>query len=342
MDWTTPKRKDRFIYELVDPIDINITRGYLEGVTSAKLTFGYYTDTRISGSMVAHDIGGQWKDNSLIRIHHYVEDSDYHNELCTCFVSDIKDGWEHNENSFDISLKSMLWRLEDDLLLYNLTLDQGSYAKQAIIDICAQAGASLIIEYNVGNYQYSNPVVYEAGKSRLSTLFDICDTMGARLEVDGHGNIVVRAYAPHSQKPSLGTITDEMIYGKIEQSNNFATIPNTVLVTHKKDDKTIVGRADVDGASDMAYAKRGRRVVELHEESDMSPETEARANELAAKYLQNNGSIITYSMGQLYQPINTGDVYNLRFGNADHRCMLQTRDLELAAGMKCSDTWRVV
>lgn len=342
VDWTNTKRKDRFTYELVDPNNLEATRGYIDGVTSCKITFGYYTDTRISGSLTAYGIRDQWRENSLIRVHHFVDGSDFHEEICTCFVSELGDGWEHNTDSFDMQLKSMLWRLEDDLLTSNLTLAKGSYAKKALQDIFNSCGAAYSIDSDVGNHQYGKATVYEAGKSRLSTAFDLCDTLGARLEVDGHGTIRVRKYVAPSQKPSRGIIDGEMIYGSIDRTDNFATVPNVILVTHKKGDKTIVGRAEVSGASNMAYAKRGRRVVELHEESDMKPETAKRANELAKKYLDNNGSIVTYSMNQLYQPIDTGDVYMLRFSDADHRCMLQTRDLDIGTGMLCNDVWRVV
>lgn len=342
MDWIDTRRKDRFAYELVDPNDLEATRGYLDGVTSANLTFGYYTDTRVSGSLKAYNIGSQWKENSLIRIHHYVDNSDYHRELATCFVSELGDGWQHNTNNYDMQLKSMLWRLEDDLLLSNLTLAKNSYAKKALQDIFNGCGASFVIASNVSNYQYSKAVVYEAGKSKLSTVFDICDTMGARLEVNGHGTILVTKYTAPAQKGSQGVITDDMIVGNIKRTDNFATVPNTVLVTHTKDNKTIVGRADVSGSSNMAYAKRGRRVVELHEESDMSPATVQKATELAKKYLSNNSNIITYSMNMLYSPIDAGDVYDVNFSEINHRLMLQSRDLKIETGMMCSDTWRVV
>ena len=45
MDWLDKTRIDTFSYELVDPFNINSSRGYFEGVISdsPSLTFGYYT-----------------------------------------------------------------------------------------------------------------------------------------------------------------------------------------------------------------------------------------------------------------------------------------------------------
>lgn len=342
MDWTNTKRRDRFVYEMVDPNNLEASRGYLEGVVDATITHGYYTDTRTSGSMNAYAVKDQWVENSLIRIHHFVDEENYHNELCTCFVSEIEEGWSNSTDDFDITLKSMLWKLEDDALTSNLTLPKGSYSKAALQKVFGMCGASYTIAPDTVNHQYTAPVVYEAGTSLLSVCYQICDSMSARMDVNGHGTITINRYIAPSSRTEQGIINEDMIYGRITKMSNFYSMPNRALVVYTNGDKVITGYADLSSTNPMSFGRRGRRVVEVHQESDLNPANSSKASSKAREYLDNNSSITTYEMNTLYIPVSAGDVYNIRFDETDHKCMLQTRDLKIAQTITCSDTWRAV
>lgn len=342
MDWTSTMRIDRFAYEMVDPNDLDGSRGWLTGVTKASLTFGYYTDTRVSGSLTAYDIEDAWIENSLIRIYHYVDDDEYVNELATMFVEDISRVFEHGVYRYDFTLKSMLWRLEDDVLTYNLTLAKNSYSQDALKKLFAECGATYSISDACSNYKYTNAVVYEVGTTILSNTFDVCDQMNARIDVDGHGTLTVKPYTAPSKLSAVDDVDDTMIVGAVTKTDGFYSVANRTLVIYSDGSNTITGYADMDSTNEMAYGRRGKRVVDVYNLSDMTPANSSQATTLAKSYLANNKSTTTYSMQMLYYPLNTGELLNIRFDDDDHKLMLQTRDLTVGTGMMCKDVWRAV
>lgn len=342
MDWTSTNRIDRFTFELVDPNDLSGCRGWLTGVTKASLTFGYYTDTRVSGTLTAYDIDDEWIENSLIRIHHFVDSENYENELATCFVEDISRVYEHGVYRYDFTLRSTLWRLEDDILTSNLTLAKNSYSKDALKKIFNKCGATYSIASSCANYKYKKAVVYEAGSTLLSDAFGVCDQMNSRLDVNGHGTLTVKPYTAPSKLSAIDDIDDSMIVGSITKTDGFYSVANRALVIYSNGSKTITGYADMASTNQMAYGRRGKRVVDVYNLSDMSPANSTQATKLAKSYLANNVSTTTYSMQTLYYPLNTGEVLNIRFDDTDHKLMLQTRDLTVGTGMACKDVWRAV
>lgn len=342
MDWTSTDRKDAFLYELIDPFNLGQVRGSLTGVVDGEITYGYYTDTRTSATIKIPQANTGWIENSLVRISHVVSKENYMNRLGTFFVSDITRSYEHGIWVYEFNLASTLSRLEDDVLVNNKTCGKGSFSRDALKDIFRSCGATYTMNDGLFTHKFGSAVVYEAGQNLLTTAYDIADRMGARLEVNGDGTISVEKYVSPSNKTSTMLISGNMIVGEVTKTDKFYSVPNRSIVIFKDNDKQISGYADLGSSSVMSYGRRGKRVVEVQNISEMKPKTQARANELAKANLNKSPNVTTYDMKTLYIPIRTGTVCTLEFGSNRPKCMLQSRNIALRPGMLCSDVWREV
>lgn len=342
MDWTDKTRRDRFIFEMVDPFDLDSSRGYLKNVIegSGRITQGYYTDTRVSATIEVAD--HNYVDYSLIRIHHYVDSmsENYHNELGTFFVSSRTEV-DNQTNKETFNLTSMLDRISEDALPYNYVISKGKTAHEVLKDLFGKFNVAYSIASDASNKTYTSTVVYEVGSSVLSTILEIADEAKLRVDVNGHGVVTVSNYVTPSSKTPIFEFnkSNGTIVGPVTKTNNAFDAVNRVIVTSSKDDKTVVGYADVEDSSKIAYSKLGRRNASVEQISDLSPFTDQQAKNEAQKSIKDfDQDPSEYTFQGLYFPSNTGEAILIN----DVKTMLQTRDINLSAGMVCDYTLKEV
>lgn len=345
MDWYDKTRQDRFIFEMVDPFDLDKSRGYLDNVIvdSCQITQGYYTDTRISAKLEVAD--HNYIDYSLIRIHHYVDNESFHEELGTFFVaSRTRDENQTNKESF--TLTSMLDRISDDVLTYNYVVAQNKTAHEVLKDLFEKFSVPYSLEPGINNKTYTSSTVYEVGSSVLSTIFDIASDAKLRIDVNGHGVAIVTNYVEPKSKTSVFDFNFQngTINGEVSKSNNPFDAVNRVLVVSSQSDQSAIGYSDVDEASKIAYGKLGRRNVSVEQISDLSPFSNAGATEkaktLMGDYEQDPAE---YTFSGLYFPSNVGEVVTIALRNGEPvKAMVKNRDINLSAGMICDYTLKEV
>lgn len=344
MDWTDKTREDSFIFEMLDPFDIESSRGYLEGVVSGSpsLTFGYYTDTRISGSL--ESINSNYIDYSLIRIYHIVRNWGYKNELGTFFVSN-KDG-AHNQaykRSFD--LVSMLCRVSDDALPYNFVIQQGATAKETLLRLFSDYGMSCTINAT-NDKQYSSSVVYEVGENVLSVMMDIANDANLRLELNGHGTVLVTNYqSPSKSQGSVFDFADDngTISGDITETNDWFGTVNRVIVSSDQDEQTVSGFADRDSSSKVSYNNLGRRNAAVESVTDLTPFTNDGASSKASSLLGTYEEDPTeWTFEGIYIPYEIGSIVTLTLKGVTRYAMIKNKTVKLQPGMLTGYTLKEV
>lgn len=337
MDWHNQERKDRLVFEMIDP-DLVTSRGELEGVirNGSSLTKAYYTDTRVSGSLKLID--SNYIENSLIRIHHYVDSENYHDVLGTFFTDMGELDYEHGVWGGTIPLKSTLFGLQEDSFKQNYVIPAGAYTKDRLADIFRLTNRPYEILSTVSNTKYASSVCYLAGENILSKLFEICDKSNATLDVDGNGNVIVKPYInPSSLTPIFDydfDASDSMIVGSVSFSDGRAAMPGSVVVTYKSGDTEISAYATAPASAYSAPARRGYTKTDVHSLSDMSPQTKQQAQQLANLYL--NKALNTsdeFSFKSLYVPLNQGDAVNFTLAGKTYKCLVKTVEPSLDKGM---------
>lgn len=344
MDWMDRSRIDRFTYEMIDPFNIDTSRGYLENVVSSStmITHGYYTDTRVSAKITVAD--HNYIPYSLIRIHHYVDDENFHEELGTFFVSSISSSTEYvKEDTFN--LVSMINRISDDVLPWNYSIGMNKSALNAIKDLFSKFGVSYSILAGCGDKVYSSAVVYGVGESVLSTIFELASFCGNRLGVNGHGTLTLSPYSVPSSKTPVFEFNDHngTVIGAITKNNNPFDSVNRVVVSAEKNEQKVTGYADVDNASAIAYSKLGRRKAVIETVNELSPfngsQASLKAKSLLASYEQDPAE---YSFQGIYTNLNPGDVVTIGIDGQYKKAMIKNKEFTLDPGMACSYTCKEV
>lgn len=340
IDWTNQNRVDEIVIELVDPNNLNRVRDTLDNVIvgNSSLDFGYYTDTRVSGSI--ETIDDNYDGTSFLRIVHSVKGTDYKKPLATLAVS--SDDGSINKNSIKktYECKSALAMLEKDYIPDIFSIGIGAYAFDVISKTLSGASRPYLINNSANNYRYSEAKTYELGDSRLSNLFDMCDISNNRIDVDGNGYVTVDKYISPSNKniKYIIDLADERtnVIDGINFSSDKFSVPNMVIAksSTKTDDeeKPFWGYAVSSG--EYSRAKRGYTICEIVEVDKVDPQNSAGASAYAQKKLEElSAPTNEWTLSLLYLPLNTGDTVSLEFQEEDEKvikkCMVKNISLNL-------------
>lgn len=340
-DWSDTTRQDRLVFYDVDPHSLEV-RQELTGVelSGSTITWGYYTDTRVSGSIKV--LNSNHIDHSLIRVVHTVPDWGYSDTLATLLVTG--DDAERDAGSWltAYTCHSTLTMLEKDLLPYAYVIGAGAKAKAVISKLLEDAGRKYSFTGASRDYRYTQAKSYEIGDSRLSDLFDVCSTANDRLDVDGSGVVVIDAYiAPTNTTPSwvldladsrTNTLED------ISRSSSRLSVPTREIVHYKgtdgnNNDVEVVGYAD--STTGETASRRGYVLAEVQEINDLSPATQTAATAAAQSYLADNtDEDHEWKVKLLYMPMKCGQTVYITFPDGDdagrHHCLVKTVELDLS------------
>jgi hypothetical protein len=337
IDWRNQERIDRFVFEMVDP-DLTTSRGELNGVirNGSSLCMAYYTETRVSGSLKIVD--SNYIENSLIRIHHYIDEWNYHTVLGTFFTDTGELDYEHGVWSGTMPLRSTLWGLKEEAWCWNYIVSAGSYTKDRLADIFRITKRPYEILSSVRNVKYSTSVAFLAGENILSKVFEICDKCNARLDVDGYGKVFVK---PDVQPSNLTPVfeydydsSDAMIVGAVSFSDGRTEAPGRVGVIFKDGDTEITAYSDAPATAHSSSANRGYTKTLVHSLTDMSPQTRTQAQQLANTYLANAlNTSDEFSFKSLYVPLNQGDAVSFVIEGKSYKCLVKTVEPSLDKGM---------
>lgn len=318
IDWRDQRRRDRIVVQRVSAADLGTPLGELEGVVLAGSTVegSYYSDTRTSAKLNVW--GGAWSPGEYVRIIHQVPDEGWARELGTYIVTDREGERERGAWSTPLTLQSMLYGLSLDALPRPWTVAANAMASKAmaqIMDQSVHAWSDL-----GGDYRFKSARVLDAGTTRLAAMYELAKLAGSRLDVDGHGTITAERYTAPREKAAVWRFSLEeargIVEGPVSFSSDLLEIPDTVAVAHRFNaagrDQAVYGSATVGATSPLAAQARGYRIVDFRDVSDMTPETAARAQQLAGQYLAaGTAERIEWELRCAYVPIWEGDAVEL-------------------------------
>ena len=324
IDWADPKRTDVIHFQMVDPNDLDSVYGDIEDVQlgSSSITYGYYTDTRYSSKIVFLR-GNNYVKNMWIRIIHEVPAEGFSEELGTFVPTspNVQYGGAVTE-SYD--LQSPLWSLKDDLCPAVYSIGKGASFVRAWSNILDSCGRPYILQ-NPNNFNAAKAVVYEAGTSFLDILNDICGNTSNRMDIDGHGRIILEPLPEHqSVSPSWELDTDDprsvIINGSVKMEPNSEEIPNRTIVVQDK----YVGVADLPEGAEYSAAQRGYIKAQKYSGSGLN--STAAAQSLAQAYLDGFSKITQWTMQTMYFPAKCGENVYFKIDGVKHLCMIQSID----------------
>lgn len=342
-DWLDVTLKKNVVIEKVSPTDVDEVIGILEGVDrgSSSIECGYYTDTRASGSLSV--VGDSYERFQFLRPIVEVPEIGHRRELGLYLVWNDPASKPASEWVYDLELQSVLYAMSTHTSGRVWTLASNSKAMTAARQMLSKCGRQYVISGS--DYAMKSPKVFDADTSWLSRLYGLSEVSGNRIDMDGHGRITIQRYVEPSAKTPKMTldISDPRgIIQSIGMSSNELSMPNQVVVrcsysetvNGKTVDREVVGQADLSGK--FSAATRGYTVTSYVEQTDMSPRTVARANQIAKEKLaRETAGIVEWEIETPYLPLWEGDVVSLLVsdgpsGHTDSRtCLVKAISMEL-------------
>lgn len=306
--WTDPATPLSLRVLMVDPMDLDTVRGELSGVVagSCSVTYGYYSDTRTSAQVVAVDPG--WVGRTWLRL--VLVSGGYEEELGTYAVSvvTVEDAGEGERWAFDCH--SVIWSVSEDRITSHWSLGAGSYAHAALRRLAGDAHRDIVLD-GMPDYRFGSTSVYEVGEGRASMMHDLCGRSGGRLDCDGHGRFVAARYTPPSERAADWDLDSSrmVIDGSQGYEDRTGEAHNRSIVYSRADGKEVVAYADAPSSDAASASSTGYVRAEVHQESDMSPNTVARARQLARQHVvgdSDHGRERTVPV--LWFPVTAGDM----------------------------------
>lgn len=324
IDWKDPKRTDVVHFVMVDPNNLDEVYGDIEDIQlgSSTITYGYYTDTRYS-SKVAFLYDNNYVPFTWIRIIHEVPSEGYVNELGT-FIPVSPNISYNGAVTKSLDLQSPLWALSNDLCTSAFSVGKGTSLVKAFERVCDTCNRPYLLA-DPNDYSTEKAIVYEAGTSYLEILMDIASTSNNRVNLDGHGRVLLEPLTDKSSlSPSWELDADDprsiIIDGSIKMEPEATEVPNRTIVI----DGSYIGVADLDDGAEYSAAQRGYIKAEKYSGSGIESNSAAKA--LAQSYLEGFSKVTQWTMDTLYFPAQCGENVRFTLNGEKHLCMIQSID----------------
>lgn len=312
--------------KMIDPWNLECERGELEGVTKITTTDGYYSDTKISGSL--ETIGDNYIPGSWLRI---IVDGQ---PVATLGGQSMK-GTQAPEGTVKraYTLQSVLWMLDADINSNLVTIGKNATCSSVIKSIGKTTGKTVTFAPGWRDSLYQDAKIYERTDSYRKILADICSKANDQLGVDGFGRIEIAPYIAPAVKESTWSIDADDPHGIVldpgydDADETGSAYNRTLVIATGSNDQTIVASSDAPASDPVSSAQRGWTRTAVHQVSDMSPFTQAQANQLVKQYAPDDRSRgITRNCTCLYFPVVGGDVVDWIQDGKRSRYLVQTVD----------------
>lgn len=341
-DWTRGDLSHRLTVQMVDPLNLTAVRGELAGVVrGGSYDLAYYSDTRMGAKLSTFTPDGpdNYDGTAALRLVHTVYDytGDIWQETLGTFYVTART-WNVREGGYstDYTLAGTLHGLETNVTPRAYTVSKGARALDVIKRIMQTTSRPYYAEGGARNTTFSGPVVYDAGTSYLSMLLDICDRSRNRLSVVRDGRAVITPYTAPSQKAaSFSTVAGEpdgLFIGPFSTGDAGLELPERVIVSAQKDNKTITGTAIAKSGTRQRHNRRGFGIDDFRSVSNLSPFTQKQADTLAARYLATaDTEERTADHNLRYRPLREGDIELLTVAGATKRWHIKNASLDLSS-----------
>lgn len=360
-NWLDGERRDRIRAELVNPSGYGHL-GWLDGITAARVTEGYESDTRINATVTTVE-PGTYVDLAMVRLIHvatFATGEEWRETIGTFFAMRDADAWQHGGASTTFQLRSALYGMADDLAPAELTIAAGSTASAAFARICQACKRPRLWVAGANDKRFTANRVLEAGQSYLSWLHQLANMTGNRLDVDPMGRVTMSKYTrprARSAGTRLAWNSPLVLSSGIQRETNASDIPGRAVVTWEHDRQvrvrdgvhtsgaqkgqpkyrtqtvrsTVTAWADAPAGSPAAIGRRGYRVTTWHAEDDLG-ESQALAQQRAAEYLDaEDDPRTTWTVPARWFDVHEGDMLAwLPPGGSSYRkCLVHAVDRDL-------------
>ena len=324
IDWADPKRTDVIHCQMVDPNNLDEVYGDINDVQlgSTPVTYGYYTDTRYS-SKITFLRDNNYVENMWVRIVHEVPSDGYVNELGTFIpVSPNVDYQGAVTQSYD--LQSPLWALNNDLCTSVFSVGKGASFVNAFKRACENCNRPYILQ-NPNDFAAEKAVVFEAGTSYLQILMDIAGATNNRVDLDGHGRIVLAPlvdmrYLSPAWELDVDDPRSMVIEGTVKMEPESDEVPNRTIVVNGN----YIGVADLPDGAEYSAAQRG--YIKAQKYSGTGIKSNSAAKAMAQAYLDGFSKVTQWSLSTLYFPCKCGENVTFKIDGVKHLCMIQSID----------------
>ena len=339
--------------EMLSPTNLTDSYGVLDGVilSGSKLSASYYGETRTSGTLKYE--GNGWRRGSFLRvIYNSKTDSRLKRVLGTYVATSDPAVRDHGSWVTTLSLQSAgLYTLSKDPHAEPWVLNSGAYVRDAMHSILKSVNRPYTDDAHSNKY-VSSAVVLERDKTTLSWLNSLASMSGLRLECNQNGSTAIKDYIQPSQKPANMTLDlsdprGVVVNTNIKRTTDYLSIPGQTAVvfrytTNEKtsDNKTeavehyITATATATG--NAAPSVRGYNVVNYYNLSNLDPQTQWHAQELADQYLrEQTHETVEWTIKTTYLPLWEGDVINLVVPDGvngysgTRKCLVKSVDIDL-------------
>ena len=332
-----------FDFVMVSPTDIDHELGSLTGVelSSVTLTWGYYTDTRVSGAMTLID--SNYIEGAFVRIKMQIPEFEYETYLATLLPTADPVTYSNGSKIIKLSLQSILYGMSKDIWYWPYTIQYGSSYLAALHD-CIKKSAYY-------PYKDKNPNDYVCWSSStltgswLKRAFECAHSSDNRITVDGYGNIIVGKYIQPANRTAEYEIivkdVNSLVEGDYSRKSDFLTRPSRVVVEHMYNENsqqyTVYGSADVPRSDPIHYSHRGYVITDFRTVSELEPNYTWRANEVAANYLKFDATELAEWTIKLasYMPLTEGTRVKLAIdqNGSKIQTFVKSCEFELASGV---------
>lgn len=312
--WEDGAREDVITLQRVTPRHVDDVIGEVPHIvlSDCSLTFGYYTDNRVQGSICYE---GTWDgDLSYLRLVHECPDYGYRNELATLVIDSITDTSQKGSVKTKLTCQSMLWALADDKTDWCYAIGAGALANDVVASICDEGGFQHLVMPGAGDHRYQQTVVYKIEDSRLSILFDAAADAGNRLDVDGHGRITVTHYTPPAERDpdwllDANSPRSIVIDEGDDKETSLGDAYGRTIVVYTNGNEQVAGGVEAPSDAIASWQRRGYLRANVHTLNEMNPPTREHAAQIAKSYQSEDIDVgVKRNIKCMYFPIVAGDM----------------------------------
>jgi hypothetical protein len=248
---------------------LNTSLGSLDcQVTGGSLDFSYYSDLKVSGSLeVVRAPASMAQEDYLIRVWYCPElaGETKRIELGTFyFTADLH--YENGMYSGTLTLRSLLARHIDDVTTCKWTLGKGKKVSDLYKAVFKSLGGFPKIE-GIKDVKLTSTHVFDIGVTPMEILQYLADACGGEINVNSHGQTVLRPYQTPAKKKqnithTISTNASSVVLAGIDIANNWEEIPNRVVCVYEEGTgakaKQYTGIAALDASHGRSYQKIGK------------------------------------------------------------------------------------
>jgi hypothetical protein len=188
--------------------------------------------------------------------------------LITGYVSDIRETVESGMVKREYTIESTIWGLLEHQTVSQIVVAKKSSLVTVFKQILSRLTRMQFDTTKAQDHVYSTNIIYEAGTDLATILFELTSGYD-RIEVDGHGRLVLNAYKAPAKRSASELIdyrdVKGLTFGTYSKTITNYDIPGRAIVTSTKSStangsstqKVLVGYYDAPSEHEASMASRG-------------------------------------------------------------------------------------